>query len=63
MVEETALFLRAVGEDTDIVQKEMFELKARGKGAHYVLRPEGTAPVVRAYIEHGMRSWPRPVKL
>jgi histidyl-tRNA synthetase len=41
----------------------MFHLKQRGSGAKYVLRPEGTAPVARAYIEHGMRSWPKPVKL
>ncbi len=61
--EETSLFTRGVGEVTDIVQKEMFDLKTRGKGAHYSLRPEGTAPLARAYIEHGMRSWPRPVKL
>lgn len=61
--EETTLFTRAIGEETDIVSKEMFELKSRGKGANYTLRPEGTAPVVRAYIEHGLRSWPRPIKL
>lgn len=61
--EETALFTRAVGENTDIVSKELFELKARGSGARYSLRPEGTAPAVRAYIEHGMRSWSKPVKL
>ncbi len=61
--EDRSLFLRAVGEDTDIVTKEMFELKARGGGAHYVLRPEATSPIVRAFIEHGMRSWPKPVKL
>lgn len=61
--EETHLFTRGVGQDTDIVEKELFELKNRGKGAHYSLRPEGTAPLARAYIEHGMRSWPRPVKL
>lgn len=61
--EEVELFLRAVGEETDIASKEMFELKNRSGGAHYVLRPEGTASVVRAYIEHGMRSWPKPVKL
>lgn len=61
--EEAALFTRGVGEETDIVSKEMFELKTRGAGAHYALRPEGTAAVVRSYIEHGMRSWPRPVKL
>lgn len=63
MFEETALFTRAVGQETDIVSKEMFELKNRGQGAHYSLRPEATAPIVRAYIEHGMRTWPRPVKL
>lgn len=61
--EETVLFTRAVGEETDIVTKELFELKSRGKGAGYSLRPEGTAAFARAYIEHGMRSWPRPVKL
>lgn len=63
MFEETALFTRGIGEETDIVAKELFELKARGKGSAYALRPEGTASAVRAYIEHGMRSWPRPVKL
>ncbi len=63
LLEETALFTRSIGEDTDIVSKELFETKTRGSGARYSLRPEGTAPVVRAYIEHGMRSWPKPVKL
>ena len=61
--EETALFTRAVGEQTDIVTKELFELKVRGGGAHYSMRPEGTAAAVRAYIEHGLRSWYKPVKL
>ncbi len=61
--EELELFQRSVGEETDIVAKEMFELKSRSGGSHYVLRPEGTAAIVRAYIEHGMRSWPKPVKL
>ncbi|MBI3251297.1 MAG: histidine--tRNA ligase [Candidatus Andersenbacteria bacterium] len=61
--EETALFARGVGEETDIVTKEMFELKNRGQGAHYSLRPEPTAPIARAFIEHGMRTWPRPIKL
>lgn len=60
--EETALFTRGVGEGTDLVSKEMFELKSRG-GAGYALRPEGTAPAGRAFIEHGMRAWPQPVKL
>lgn len=63
LMEETRLFTRAVGEETDLVDKELFEIKSRGKGAQYSLRPEGTAPVVRAYIERGMRSWPKPVKL
>lgn len=63
MFEERALFERAVGDTSDIVSKEMFELKSRGKGVNYVLRPENTAAVCRAYIENGMRSWPKPVKL
>lgn len=61
--EEVDLFTRGIGEEVDVVAKELFELKARGGSAHYALRPEGTAPVVRSYIEHGMRSWPKPVKL
>lgn len=61
--EEERLFVRGVGEETDIVSKEMFRLKQRGGGQSYVLRPEGTAAVARAYLEHGMRSWPKPVKL
>lgn len=63
MFEETNLFTRGIGEGTDIVDKELFELKSKGKGANYSLRPEATASIVRAYIEHGLRSWPRPVKL
>lgn len=49
--EETALFSRAIGETTDIVQKEMYSFRDRG-GREMTLRPEETAPVVRAYIEH-----------
>lgn len=63
MFEEEALYRRAIGEGTDVVSKEMFALKARGRGANYVLRPEGTAGVVRAYIENGLRAWPKPVKV
>lgn len=63
LFEEEGLFRRAAGEETDMVSKEMYELKNRGGGAHYVLRPEATPALVRAYIEHGMRSWPKPVKL
>lgn len=62
LFEETALFTRGVGEETELVSKEMFELKTRGSTG-YALRPEGTAPVARAFIEYGMRSWPQPVKL
>ena len=53
----TELFARGVGEATDIVQKEMFSFE------EYSLRPEGTAPVCRAYLEHGMHKLPQPVKL
>jgi len=60
--ESTALFARGVGESTDIVQKEMYTFEA-GEGESLTLRPEGTAPVCRAYIEHGMHKLPQPVKL
>ncbi len=62
ILEQSELFSKGVGLDTDIVQKEMFSLKTRG-GDHLSLRPEGTAPVVRAYIQKGMINWPQPVKL
>jgi histidyl-tRNA synthetase len=55
--EATELFARGVGESTDVVQKEMFTFE------EFALRPEGTAPVCRAYLEHGMHKWPAPVKL
>ncbi len=51
IIEDAALFLRSVGETSDIVQKEMFRFEDRG-GHAIVLRPEGTAAVVRAYVEH-----------
>jgi histidyl-tRNA synthetase len=60
--EATELFARGVGESTDIVQKEMYTL-ADGSGRSLTLRPEGTAPVCRAYVEHGMHKRPQPVKL
>jgi histidyl-tRNA synthetase len=60
--ESTELFARGVGESTDIVQKEMFTFEDKGERS-LTLRPEGTAPVARAYLEHGMRTWPQPVKL
>src|SRR4051794_20186560 len=60
--EHTELFARGVGETTDIVQKEMFTFEDMG-GRSLTLRPEGTAAVVRAYLEHGMHKLPQPVKL
>jgi len=60
--EATELFARGVGEATDIVQKEMYSFDDGG-GRSMTLRPEGTAPVCRAYMEHGMHKLPQPVKL
>jgi histidyl-tRNA synthetase len=62
IVELEEVFRRGVGLDTDVVEKQMFNLKTRG-GDRMVLRPENTAGVVRAYIQHGMANWPQPVKL
>lgn len=55
MVEDTALFVRSVGEETDIVGKEMYTFEDKG-GRSLSLRPEGTAPAARAYIEHSVLS-------
>jgi histidyl-tRNA synthetase len=60
--EATELFARGVGESTDIVRKEMFTMEDAG-GRSLTLRPEGTAPVCRAYVEHGMHKRRQPVKL
>jgi histidyl-tRNA synthetase len=60
--EATELFARGVGEATDIVRKEMFTFEDGG-GRSLTLRPEGTAPVCRAYVEHGMHKRRQPVKL
>lgn len=60
--EDTELFLRAVGETSDIVEKQMYSFRTRG-GDSLTLRPEGTAPIARSYIENGMVSEPHPVKL
>jgi histidyl-tRNA synthetase len=57
--EATELFARGVGEATDVVQKEMYSFE----NGEFTLRPEGTAPVCRAYLEHGMHKLPQPVKL
>ena len=62
IVEETELFEKGVGPGTDIVEKEMYSFKTRG-GDSLTLRPEATTGIARAYIEHGMKSLPQPVKL
>jgi len=60
--EETELFARGVGESTDIVGKEMYSFEDKG-GRSLTLRPESTAAVCRAYVEHGMHRLPQPVRL
>ncbi len=60
--EATELFARGVGASTDIVQKEMYTF-TDGSNRSLTLRPEGTAPVCRAYVEHGMHKLRQPVKL
>jgi len=61
-VEQAELFSKGLGFSTDVVQKQMYSFRTKG-GDLLTLRPEGTAPVVRAYIENGMFNLPQPVKL
>jgi len=60
--EETSLYVRGVGEGTDIVDKEMYSFQDKG-GRDITLRPEFTAGLVRAYLQHGFKTLPQPVKL
>ena len=60
--EEAQLFVRSVGAASDIVRKEMFVFEDKG-GRELALRPEGTAGVVRSYVEHGLYRQPQPLKL
>ena len=60
--EDTELFARTSGAGSDVVQKEMYTFEDRG-GRSLTLRPEATAPIVRAYVQHGMHREPQPVKL
>jgi histidyl-tRNA synthetase len=60
--EDTEVFLRTSGQGSDVVRKEMYTFTDRG-GRSLTLRPEATAPIVRAYIEHGLHREPQPVKL
>lgn len=62
ILEEAALFVRSIGKQTDIVEKEMFSFVDQGEGT-VVLRPEATASACRAYINHGMSNFPQPVKM
>ncbi len=61
LFEDTGLFTRTSGEGSDLVQKEMYTFTDRGDRS-LTLRPEGTAPVARAYIQHGLHREPQPVK-
>ena len=61
-IEDTELFIRTSGQGSDVVQKEMYTFEDRG-GRSLTLRPEATAPICRAYLEHGMHREPQPVKL
>lgn len=67
VVERASLFEHPIGEETDIVEKEMFFLENKGEEEDekekLVLRPEFTAPIARAYVEHGMQTLPQPVQL
>ena len=64
LFELTDVFERGVGEVTDIVEKELFRLAPRtDESEAWALRPEPTAGIVRAYVQHGMQTWPQPVKL
>ena len=62
ILENEEIFTTGIGEGTDIVDKEMYTLKTKG-GDRLALRPEHTAPLMRAYIEHGMQTLPQPVML
>lgn len=62
ILEESSLFIRSIGKQTDIVEKEMFSFADQGQGM-VVLRPEATASIARAYLNHGMVNLPQPVKL
>ena len=62
IVESTELFMRAIGNSSDIIEKEIYSFKTKG-GDDFSLRPEGTAPAIRAYLENGMNVRPHPVKM
>ena len=62
--EQAAVFERGIGEVTDVIEKELFRIAPRTEESEaWALRPETTAGIVRAYVQHGMRTWPQPVRL
>ena len=64
LFEQTDVFERGIGQVTDVVEKELFRLVPRTEESEsWALRPEPTAGIVRAYVQHGMQTWPQPVKL
>jgi len=62
VLEDAEIFTRGLGQSSDVVHKEMYLVRTKG-GDLLTLRPEGTAPIARSYIENGMINWPHPVKL
>jgi len=62
IIENNELFEKGIGLTTDIIEKQMYSFRTKG-GDYVSLRPEGTAPIARAYIQHGMFNLPQPVKL
>lgn len=64
LFEQVGVFERGIGEVTDVVEKELFRIAPRTEESEsWALRPEPTAGIVRAYVQHGMQTWPQPVKL
>ncbi|HXG25512.1 MAG TPA: histidine--tRNA ligase [Candidatus Binatia bacterium] len=65
LFEQVGVFERGIGEVTDVVEKELFLIAPRDEDGseRWALRPEPTAGIVRAYVQHGMQTWPQPVKL
>lgn len=62
--EQAGVFERGIGEVTDVVEKELFRLAPRTEESEaWALRPEPTAGIVRAFVQHGMKTWPQPVRL
>jgi histidyl-tRNA synthetase len=64
MFEQSAVFERGIGEVTDVVEKELFRIAPRtDESESWALRPEPTAGIARAFVQHGMQTWPQPVRL